>query len=271
MKNPGIKIGDTDFDLVKMTRQDTSQSTLDESAAALFRLFLCRETAFGFNPQIVIDYPSIEDATTSPFLTTSIEYVDALITRLNLDGAAPIGRVVVLTTFGDRLYPHLCAAGFAATEIVMPAGPDSTASFKRNVAGVVGGRTLYLEAVNEADEKIRPAFAIELRDDDRRLRGGACGSLCDIDGRRFAYLATMTLDVGLPATTGTALTTALLAFLGSLGVSTIHLGTQTAGPFYEKAGFRIVHTVLRQLRCRAGDDDKPVFTDLVMMQRDLTG
>ena len=262
MKNPGIKIGDTDFDLVKMTRQDTSQSTLDESAAALFRLFLCRETALGFNPQIVIDYPSIEDATTSPFLTTPIEYVDALITRLNLDGAAPIGRVVVLTTFGDRLYPHLCAAGFAATEIVMPAGLVSS--------GLPLERALTALA-DEADEKIRPAFAIELRDDDRRLRGGACGSLCDIDGRRFAYLATMTLDVGLPATTGTALTTALLAFLGSLGVSTIHLGTQTAGPFYEKAGFRIVHTVLRQLRCRAGDDDKPVFTDLVMMQRDLKG
>jgi hypothetical protein len=78
--------------------------------------------------------------------------------------------------------------------------------------------------VNEADEKIRPSFSIELRDVAGRLRGGACGAVHEFNGKRFVYLAAMTMDVGLPPSTGIALGEALLDFLRSLGVSTVHLG-----------------------------------------------
>ncbi len=91
-----------------------------------------------------------------------------------------------------------------------------------------GGRTPCVEAVNEADEKIRRSFSLELRDGAGRLRGGACGAVHETDGKRFAYLAAVTLDVGLPPSTGIALGQAPFDFLPSLGVSTVHLCTQTA-------------------------------------------
>ena len=78
---------------------------------------------------------------------------------------------------------------------------------------------------NDADEKIRPSFSIELRDGAGRLRGGTYGAVHELGGKRFAYLAAMTLDVGLPPSTGIAFGKALLDFLRSLGVSYVHLGT----------------------------------------------
>lgn len=233
------------------------RAALDAATAEIFGLFVQREPEFGFNPDVVVEYPGIE--ADGPFLTDPAAYVVAR------TETAPFDRVVILTTFADRVQTPLLAAGFAAQPIDMPAGPDHTAAFTR---GTEGGRTLYLEAVNEADDKIRPNFALRLLDKDGVLQGGACGSIHARDGRLYAYLATMTLAAGLPAGTGTRLGQVLLDLLRDQGVSTVHLGTQTAGPFYEKLGFRITHRLIPALRNRPGEG-AVIPHDLVMMARDL--
>ena len=256
------------LELKTMSLNDTAQTDLDESAAEIFALFMKRETEFGFVPDITIDYPDIAASGEALFLTAPVAYIDARIAALSREGD-PIAKVVILTTFGDRLTAALVAAGYRSTRIDMPAGPDFTFWFERDIPGVDVGRTLYLEAVNETDEKIRPNFSLELRDKTGALRGGACGSIHDREDERYAYLATMTLDICLPTGTGAKLAEALLDFLRSLGVATVHLGTQTAGPFYQKLGFQITHTVLPRLRFRNLDDGAKVFTDLVMLERRL--
>lgn len=270
MDNLELNLAGRKFDLIRMTRSTTSQALLDASATALFRLFLVREKEFAFNPNIIVDYPAIEDSLPAPFLTQPIRYIGNLCRRLNAGPASPISRIVILTTFGNRLAVPLRTAGYQATSISMPAGPNFTMCFEREFTVQPKERTLYIEAVNEADEKIRTSFVIELLDDRGRLCGGACGSIHESDGQRFAYLATMTLDVDLPPATGITLGEALLDFLRTQGVNTVHLGTQTAGPFYQKLGFRIVHTVLSRLRSRISFDGQAVFTDLVMMEGDLS-
>lgn len=243
-------------------------AALDAAAAAIFRLFLEREGEFGFNPAIVTEYPDIAAPTTSAFLANPAAYVDERVEALEATGAAVV-RVTILTTFADRLATPLRIAGFEVSPIDMPAGPDFTAAFTQSRrAGA--GRTLYLEAVNEADEKIRPTFALELIDGAGRLRGGACGSIHEKGGKRYAYLATMTLARDLPAGAGSRLGAALTRFLAEEGVDVVHLGTQTAGPFYEKLGYRVTTTVLRGLRVRQTEDGRMIATDLVMMEKILS-
>ena len=54
----------------------------------------------------------------------------------------------------------------------------------------------------------------------------------------------------------------------SQGVQKLHLGTQTAGRFYEKAGFRVDHRLVRNLRVRQ-KDGQAVMSDLVMLSLDF--
>ena len=77
----------------------------------------------------------------------------------------------------------------------------------------------------------------------------------------------MTLDNGLPNGTGTALGKKLIDVLRAEGVTAIHLGTQTAGPFYEKLGFSVTHRLVLGLRTRRAANGVLVQTDLVMMER----
>lgn len=256
-----IQIDGTAFTLQALT--DAARSELDAAAAEIFGLFLLREPEFGFNPDVVTEYPPIEAG--SPFLRDPVGFVT---TRLAEAADTPFDRVVILTTFADQVSDPLVAQGFIALPIDMPAGPDQTAAFTLDLTKAPT-RTLYLEAVNEADEKIRPNFTLRLLDADGALQGGACGSIHDRDGRRYAYLATMTLAAGLPAGTGTRLAGALLDLLRAEGVATVHLGTQTAGPFYEKIGFRVTHRLIPALRNRMGADGRVIAHDLVMMALDL--
>lgn len=254
-----IEIAGKDFTLEALT-STAPRAALDAAAAEIFGLFLQREQEFGVNPNVVVEYPAID--ADGPFLTDPAGHVAA---RLAQD--APFGRVVILTTFADRIHDKLVVAGFTAQPIDMPAGPDHTGSFIRDLPGGAP-RTLYLEAVNEADEKIRPNFALRLLDEDGKLQGGACGSIHARNGRHYAYLATMTLAPGLPAGTGTKLARALLDLLRAEGVATVHLGTQTAGPFYEKIGFRVTQRLVPALRNRQ-QDGRVIPHDLVMMALDL--
>jgi len=259
-----LTVQDRRFTLEVLTTATASRAQLDAGAAELFGLFLSREKEFGFNPDVVVEYPDI--AAEGPFLSDPAGFVAAR----RAEGA-PFARVVILTTFADRVHNALAAQGFAARPIDMPAGPDHTAAFLWPADGTQPkGRTLYLEAVNEADEKIRPNFVLRLLDEAGQLQGGACGSIHARDGRSYAYLATMTLAEGLPPTTGTSLGAALLELLRREGVATVHLGTQTAGPFYEKLGFRTTLRLVPALRYRQAGEGRLIPHDLVMMELDLT-
>lgn len=263
-----IKLGEETFDLNVLTTANTARDDLDSEALAIYRMFGEREREFGFGPDVVIDYPPVDDPQTSDFLTDPITYIHTRLAQIEKDGG--IRRIVVLTTFGDRLLKPLSAAGYGPALIDMPAGPDNTYAFTldRDLPSD-GGRTLYLEAVNEADEKIRPTFVLKLVDGSGRLCGGACGSIHERDGRRFAYLATLTIIPGLPAKTGTHLAGAMLDLLRQQGVTTVHLGTQTAGRFYEKLGFRVTHRLVGGLRTRMTEDGRQLSDDLVMLAMDL--
>lgn len=259
-----MTFADAGLILLTRTSDDTDRAELAAGAAALFELFLQREPEFGFNPDVVVEYPDLEAGAQAPFLSEVLAYVNDRVAALEAEGAA-IARVVILTTYGPAVGSALEADGWAGERIDMPAGPDGTWTYRKELRA--DGRTLYIEAVNEADEKLRPDFLLELTDDDGRLRGGAWGSIHKRSGARYAYIATMTLDVGLKPGIGTRLGEALNQTLIGAGVVAAHLGTQTAGPFYERLGFRITHRVLPELRVRSGEDGARVTTDLVMMER----
>ena len=257
---------DAGLTLTVRTSDQTDRAALAPGAAALFDLFLAREPEFGFNPDVVVDYPDLAAGAAAPILDDAPAHVAGRIAALEAAGP-PVGRVVILTTYAGAVGAALTAAGWAGSRIDMPAGPDGTWAYRLDRSEAA--RTLYIEAVDEADPKIRPDFLLELHDVEGRLRGGAWGAMHDRDGQRFAYIATMTLDVGLPPGVGTRLGEALEATLRAAGVTAAHLGTQTAGPFYERLGYRITHRVLSELRVRLGDDGARTTTDLVMMERRL--
>lgn len=254
-----------DLRLLAKTRRDASQAELDGAAGELHRLFASREKEFSFHPDVIVEYPDVIDVAASPFLADPLNHLDSRLAALGRDGHM-IGRVVILTTFADRLAGPLSSAGYRHTPILMPAGPDFTAWFELRRGPRAPERTLYLEAVNESDPRIRPAFALELHDDGGRLRGGACGSIHQSGGRSFAWLSTMTLAAGLPAGTGSKFAEALFAFLRAENVAVVHVGTQTAGAFYEKLGFRVIHNVLAGLRARRAADGALIASDLVMLE-----
>ena len=262
-----LTIAEKTFWLTAFTRANTKAERLDSEAAALFAVFLEREAEFGFHPSVVVDYPNLAELKPTPFLADASRYAAQLASSLP-DG--PLGvRTVVLTTYADIVKENLKAGGYACIPIDMPAGPEHTAAFILGAsAGVVESRTLYIEAVNEADEKIKPSFVLKLTDESGVLWGGACGSLHAHGGKHYAYLSTMTLAPGMPTGSGTALVNAVLKFLRDEGVSTVHLGTQTAAQFYEKLGFTVEHRLVRNLRVRE-QHGRAIFGDLVMLSREL--
>lgn len=246
------------LDLTILTRTDTDDAALDSAAAAVFELFLARQEEFGFGANVTAHYPDIANPATSAFLADPVAYIARRIAA----SRDPVARVVLLTTYGERMLSPLAAAGYGDTAIVMPAGPDFSYVSMRTADH---GRTLYLEAVDETDPRMNPGFVLELRDHAGVLRGGACGS---VDGD-YAYLSIMALDADLPRATGGRLARSLLDHLRREGVKIVHLGTQTAGPFYAKLGFATTHTVLPRLRTRRGADGRQVATDLQMMELTL--
>lgn len=264
-----IKAGTEAFTLSVMTQADTPRGELDSEAVSIYQLFAGREREFGFGPDVVVEYPPIGKPQAGGFLTDPVGYIATRVAELGK--SRPISRIVVLTTYGRELLGPLSAAGYKPVQIDMPAGPDHTYVFtlERDVQAT-SACSLYLEAVNEADDKIRPTFVLKLVDGNGRLCGGACGSVHERDGKRFAYLAMLTLVPGLPPTTGTRLAEAMIEALRRQGVSAMHLGTQTAGRFYEKLGFRVTHRLVKGLRTRMSGSGKHLSDDLVMMSIDLS-
>ena len=120
-----MQFGEAGLTITLKTRRDVSQTALDQTAMALFGLFQDREKEFGFNPNVTVEYPDISDVGQSAFLLDPARYADKRCASLNGDGH-PISRIVILTTFGDSLIGPLSVAGYHASHIDMPAGPDGT-------------------------------------------------------------------------------------------------------------------------------------------------
>lgn len=249
------------------TLADTTKEMLREQSAAIFELFLKREAEFKVHESVVIDYPDLSEPSTSRFLADAAGYAASRAALMQDDIAAI--RIVILTTYSNIVRANLEAADYGFIAIDMPAGPEHTAAFiLEPSAGDGKGRTLYIEAVNEDDDKIKPSFALVLSDATGQLCGGACGSIHESQGKRYAYLATMALASAQPQGTGTAMMEQLIQFLRSQNVAVVHLGTQTAAKFYEKMGFKVDHRLINKLRVRH-EEGKEVTGDLVMLSMTL--
>ncbi len=101
---------------------------------------------------MLVDYPNLSDTSNAGFLADSAAY--AAKRRKSMDDEPAQMRTVVLTTYSNIVGPSFVAAGYDAIHIDMPAGPDHTAAFVLlPTSRSMGSRTLYIEAVNEEDEK----------------------------------------------------------------------------------------------------------------------
>ena len=255
------------FQLTLFTLADTARDTILEQSTAIFKVFLEREAEFKVHGSVVIDYPDISDMSRSGFLADAAAYAASRAASAWEGTDAP--KIVVLTTYADVVRPSLEMAGYELVAIDMPAGPEHTAAFILAPDVSTGdGRTLYIEAVDEDDEKIKPSFVLRLEDSMGRLCGGAYGVIHERQGVRYAYLATMSLVSALPQGTGTALIEQLVRYLREQKVHTVHLGTQTAANFYEKNGFKVDQVILRRLRVRRREG-REVHGDLAMMSMTL--
>ncbi len=251
-----------------LTLSAVSRQELDRAASSVFDLFVEREAEFGVHPSVILHSPDLTDDSAHGFLADAAHYVAALAETAAAEGD-PVGRIVVLTTYAHHVAPAFEAAGYRALPIDMPAGPDHTCAFVLGPAEPPARhRTLYVEAVNEADEKIRPTFVLRMTDDAGRLCAGACGSVHERDGRKYVYLATLTTAPWAAKGTGTKLAGELLRFLRGEGAQVVHLGTQTAARFYQKIGFEVEHRLVRGMRTRVLDGSE-IRDDLVMLSMRL--
>lgn len=264
--NP-LSIADRSLHYEVITPSETTEQTVSEHCAAIIDLFASREAEFDFHESVDVNYPDLSDTSTFGFLSNAAEYAARQAEMLSQELSAL--RVVILTTYGDRVRSSCEAAGYSYQPIEMPAGPEHTAAFILEPRTFDGNaRTLYIEAVNENDDKIKPTFVMRLTQPNGDVCGGAFGSIHEREGRRYAYLAAMTLASGLPQGTGVAFMEQLLQYLKSQSVEVVHVGTQTAAKFYEKAGFKVEHRLIKNLRIRHQDGQK-VEGDLAILSRAL--
>ncbi|RQW28881.1 GNAT family N-acetyltransferase [Rhodobacteraceae bacterium CH30] len=241
-----------------------SAETLREAQQALFALLVEREQAFGFNPDVITEYPDPLER----LLDDPVAYLDARRRAAESQRAVPFARVAVLTTYADVIGPALRAAGYTEEVIDMPAGPDNTSCYARE-ARPDGVGTFYLEAVNELDEKIHPTFVVTLKDGQGSLLSGMSGSVWAVGGEHYAYVSTVVARQDAPPGSGSRVAAAVWDYLRSEGVSRVNLGTQTADRFYERQGFRTIHRIVPALRYRTAADGRTIWHDLVIMRKDL--
>ncbi|WP_429037318.1 GNAT family N-acetyltransferase [Aeromonas veronii] len=238
---------------------NSSPDKLSERQLMLFALLQLREQEFGFNPNVIVHYPETR------FLNAPLDYLAQLIAAQQQQGNL-ISEVVILTTYPQVQAP-LVDHGYRHEAVHMPAGPDHTAIFRMHCGSYPTGKTLYIEAVNEQDPKIRPTFVLMLRDENGELQGGMSGSIWNQDERRYAYIGTVVVRPEQPAGSGTRLANTVLEYLTQQGVYEVNLGTQTAEPFYAKLGFQTIHHIVSALRHRMASDGTQLPHNLVIMSK----
>ena len=270
-----LHINDKKYLLKIFSIETHPQWLVDEKKQAIFDLFIQRDqTEFYFSPDKVVHYPEI-DSKNSPFFTDPVSYVQACIDQESAEKQTLIDHVIILTTHGHILNQPFIDAGYRAEKIDMPAGPKYTYAFSKLFPDsnpqkyTNAGKTLYIEAVNEHDEKIRPTFSLVIKTENHELCGGVCGSIFEDQQRKYAYIATLVIKKGLEKSTGSALASATWDYLRRQGVSQINLGTQTAAKFYAKQGFSVIHRLVKNLKIRLTNQGKEISNDLVIMAKAL--
>ena len=265
-----IQVGRAAFELIVMTDADTLREQLDAEAQTIDQIFVERDAEFGVGADIIDDYPSILDPKTSRFLLDPAAYIARRATEVQIEQKARVGRIIVLTNYGQSLLEPLSNAGYTSDQIYMLAGPARLHVFTLDLGLNKGPAvTLFFDAVDYAVGKHRPTFVIKLLDSRGEVCGGICGSIHKRDGQRFTYIATFTLKAGLPPTTDTRLAEAMISFLRRKGVISVDLITQTAGRFYEKLGFQITHRVVEGFRTRIESDGQWRREDLMILNMKL--
>ena len=264
-----IILGEDSYRIDVLDKTTHSKTLLQQEQASIFALLIEREKEFSFNPDVVINYPDITDS----FLKDPISYINAYVATIEGEQGRDVDEVVILTTYGNNLISPLTADGYNAEKIQMPAGPDHTFKFSKtllNKKHQAQSCKFYLEAVNEQDEKIQATFVVKLTDRHGVLKGGMCGSLCEVDGELFAYIATVVVDKTSPKSAGSLLAKTAFHYLKEKGVNYAHLGTQTAVRFYEKQGFYTTHRIIDKLRSRLAENGNVIHNDLVIMAKKFT-
>lgn len=236
-------------------------NAFDRVIGETFALLTERVAEFGFDQNVVAVYPALDAG--SDFLRDPRAYIDAHIAAL-----ARFGRrareTVILTTFGPTLAAALRPCGFGAQSARLPAAPDGTLILRRAEAG--DGPTLYIEAVDDADPRIAPNFALTVRDGER-LVAAAAGTIGVSAGERAAWIGAFVTRADAPPGLGSALYALLEKHLAQRGVARVDLGTQTAPRFYERLGFETLRVVVEGLRVRRGPDGRRVSAGLVMLSK----
>lgn len=249
------------FPEVVLDRDNYSQEQLRNEQQELFTILIDRENEFGFNPDVAVHYPAeVADVLIDPegYLKQRIDMVEARRDQ-------KLARSVVLTTYSALKGP-LIAAGYQERVIDMPAGPEGTSWYWRELSPY-GVGSFYLEAVDEMDEKIQPSFVVKLNDERGHLLAGMSGSVWEHNGERYAYISTVVARRDAPAGVGGRVAERVWKYLRDQGVKKAHLGTQTADQFYKRHGFQVIHTIVPELRFRQHKDGPIIWCDLVIMEK----
>ncbi len=241
-----------------------SHTEIINEQIALFNLLQVRDSEVTLNSNIILDYP----ASIESFLTDPINYIDTQLSNQYQKSTAEIQEIVILTTYGDKLITKLEQNGFNSSKIDMPAGPDNTYHFAKPI-NPTGKFIYYIEAVNEADEKIRPTFIVLAKDSEQQVIGGISGSIFTHKGNKFAYIATTVTSQIAPQGLGSQLMQDTLDYLTKSGVSKVHLGTQTADKFYLKHEFNIMNKLINNIRYRTNKHGNKIQHNLVILEKTL--
>jgi len=217
---------------------------------------------------LIIMYILYHPEFVSEFLEKPVEYISDRLKIIHSESGIKFSKVVILTTYGDRVGKALTINGYKEKIIDIPAGPDNTCFYTYNISNN-SDFTYYLEVVNEMDEKIHPSFVFTLTKVNGELVAGMSGSIWDSNGDKNAYIATVVSAPDAPPGAGSFVTKEVLSYLKKQNVKRINLGTQTADAFYKKHGFIVIHTIIEKLRYRMLGNDSVISHDLVIMQKDL--
>lgn len=240
------------------TIENCNGEELNRQRQKVLDLLIERDKDFLFAPSVHVVYPIVEQ-----FLQSPVAYIQKLLIQYK-----EINSIVLLTTYGSLLQKDLCMNGYTYEKINMPAAPEHTAMFtkKHAIFNTEQSKTLYIELVDEDDERIKPSVVLTLSNADNCFYGGVCSSMQRVGDDLYAYLSIMAVSASAPKGAGTALLKAVIAYWQKQGVKAMHLGTQTASGFYLNNGFKIIHHVLPHIRLQLLPDGSFRNQDLVMME-----
>ena len=251
---------------IKLDLTNCTTQELKDEQGALFSILMEREKAFGFNPKIITEYPDTID----DFLDDPCAFMASRVAAVQKEKGVLVKEIVILTTYGNKVFTALTSDNYVSERIEMPAGPDHTYKFSKTLdSSSLAEHSYYFEAVDEQDEKINPTFVIKQLDQEGRLIGGMSGSIRTAEDQSFAYISTVVVREGSPKSTGFGIANETIRYLKSQGVKHADLGTQTADAFYKKLGFCVTHNIIDDLRHRVDMQNKVVQHDLVIMRIDL--